>query len=68
MSSDAPYYVTGYSIALSFTVLSILACCIYGFACWKQNKNRDRRAVDVGLTEYEKTELGDLNPDYRYLL
>ncbi|KAK3722773.1 High-affinity nicotinic acid transporter [Vermiconidia calcicola] len=30
--------------------------------------NRDKATVDVGLTEYEKTELGDMNPEYRYLL
>ncbi|PMD53746.1 MFS general substrate transporter [Hyaloscypha bicolor E] len=29
---------------------------------------RDRSPVDIGLSEYEKTELGDMSPDYRYLL
>jgi len=28
----------------------------------------EEEAVDLGLTEYEKTELGDMSPDYRYLL
>ena len=32
------------------------------------NRKRDKMPVDVGLTEYEKTELGDMSPDYRYLL
>ncbi|WPH01891.1 Hypothetical protein R9X50_00474500 [Acrodontium crateriforme] len=65
---DAPRYRTGYSICIAFTILSILACVTYGFACWFANRTRDRSTVDVGLTEYEKTELGDLSPDYRYLL
>jgi hypothetical protein len=33
-----------------------------------QNRQRDKTVTDVGLTEYEKTELGDLNPEYRYLV
>lgn len=33
-----------------------------------QNRSRNKSVRDVGLTEYEKTELGDLSPDYRYLL
>ena len=68
LSTDAPLYTTGYSVCLAFTCLSILACVVYGFACWSQNKHRDRTPVDVGLTEYEKTELGDMSPEYRYLL
>jgi len=33
-----------------------------------QNRSRDRSVIDTSLTEYEKTELGDLRPDYRYQL
>lgn len=68
LKKDAPKYITGYSICLAFTSLSILSCILYFFACSIQNRNRDKTAVDVGLTQYEKTEMGDLNPEYRYLL
>lgn len=68
LAQDAPGYVTGYSICIAFTILSIIACLIYGLACWSANSHREKTPVDVGLTEYEKTELGDLNPEYRYLL
>jgi hypothetical protein len=68
VATDAPYFVTGYSICFGFTAMSILACIIYGLGCWHANRSRDRTPVDVGLTEYEKTELGDMNPEYRYLL
>lgn len=68
LSKDAPKYITGYSICIAFTVLSIIACILYFIACAWQNRHRDRTPVDVGLTEYEKTEMGDMNPEYRYLL
>lgn len=58
----------GYSICIAFTILSIIACCVYGFACWGANKKREKTPVNVGMTAYEKTELGDMNPEYRYLL
>jgi hypothetical protein len=58
LPGDAPKYVKGYSICLSFLCLSALSCCIYGLSVWTQNKRRDRSPVDIGLTDYEKTELG----------
>ena len=69
LSKDAPKYITGYSICISFTIVSILACITYGLACWYANKRRNRDlAQEHGLSEEEKTEMGDLSPDYRYLL
>ena len=68
IATDAPNFVTGYSICLAFTSLAILACIVYGIGCWSANTKRDRATVDVGLTEYDKTEMGDMNPEYRYLL
>ncbi|KAE8452480.1 hypothetical protein EG329_000382 [Mollisiaceae sp. DMI_Dod_QoI] len=68
LSTDAPYYKKGYSICLAFLCLSAFSCVLYGVAVVWQNRARDRAVRDVGLTEYEKTELGDMSPDYRYLL
>ncbi|KAL9527012.1 MFS transporter [Sphaerulina musiva] len=69
LPEDAPKYVTGYSICIAFTILSILSCIVYGWACWSQNRQRERIGMgDEGLTEGEKTELGDMSPTYRYLL
>lgn len=68
LSKDAPLFTTGYSICLAFTTLSIIACVIYGIGCWSANRRRDRTPTNVGLSEHEKTEMGDMNPDYRYLL
>lgn len=69
LKEDGPKFVTGYSISLAFTSLSILACIVYYFGCWMQNKKKDReQGNEHGLTEEEKTNMGDLSPDYRYLL
>lgn len=69
LAKDAPkYYKPGYSICIAFVCLSAAACMCYLAAVWTQNRNRDRAPRDLGLTEYEKTEKGDLSPNYRYLI
>nr|POE48315.1 putative transporter [Quercus suber] len=65
LPDDMPRYVPGYSICIAFAVLSMLSCVVYGVACIVANRNKQRATVDVGLTEYEKTELGDQSPEYR---
>ncbi|KIW12393.1 hypothetical protein PV08_09670 [Exophiala spinifera] len=61
------FFHKGYSICISFICLSAVSCILYFIACFSQNKSR-AKTHDVGLTEYEKTELGDMSPDYRYML
>ena len=61
------FYHKGYSICLGFICLSAASCVAYFVACTMQNKRKEK-TNDVGLTEYEKTEMGDLSPDYRYML
>jgi MFS family permease len=68
LKKDAPKYTPGYSISIGFVCLSALSCLVYFAMCSWANRTRDKSVRDVGLTEYEKTELGDLNPEYRYLL
>lgn len=68
LEKDAPKYIPGYSISISFTILSILACIVYGIGCFMANRRRAKQPVDLGMTETEKTEMGDMNPEYRYLL
>lgn len=65
---QGPKFITGFSICIAFTILSICACIIYGVACYTQNKAKDRAGVDPNLTEEQKTEMGDKSPEYRYLL
>lgn len=68
LAKDSPRYVPGYSICLAFICLSALSCITYFLACAYQNRQRDRAVRDMSLTEFEKTELGDMSPDYRYML
>ncbi|KAH8730182.1 major facilitator superfamily domain-containing protein [Phaeosphaeriaceae sp. PMI808] len=68
LPKDRPYYIPGYSISISFVCLSALSCTAYYVMCSWQNRKRAKSVRNVGLTEYEKMELGDMNPEYRYLL
>ena len=68
LAKDMPYYKPGYSICIGFSCLSAFACCIYAASLLWQNRSRSRASRDLGLTEYEKTEMGDMSPDYRYML
>jgi MFS family permease len=61
------FYRKGYSICLGFICLSAASCVLYFIACLTQNKKKEK-SHDVGLTEYEKVEMGDLSPSYRYML
>src|SRR4051812_38453350 len=67
---DAPRYRPGYGVCIAFACLSAVSCTAYWMACTMQNRKRDKdggRSLE-GLTEAEKTELGDLRGDYRYQL
>ena len=58
IQTDAPYYKKGHSICLAFLCLSAFSSLCYGVGVVYENRKRDRTPVDVGLSEYEKTELG----------
>lgn len=59
----------GYSACIAFCCVTVVACCVYGFGCWKANKDRRESTRSVEhLTPEQQDELGDLNPSYRYLL
>ncbi|OSX60459.1 hypothetical protein POSPLADRAFT_1171562 [Postia placenta MAD-698-R-SB12] len=71
LAEDAPKYITGYSLCIAFIVLSAFADCVYFVGLIVENRRRGRataRGSAGDLTEDEKTKMGDLNPDYRYLL
>ena len=66
--SDAPGYKTGYSICIAFTILAMVATVLYGVSCISTNRKRDKMPTDLNLTDQQKEELGDNNPEYRFLL
>ncbi|OTB06841.1 hypothetical protein M426DRAFT_318550 [Hypoxylon sp. CI-4A] len=67
LSKDSPNFVNGYSICLGFTCLSAFASTLYFISIYVENQRRKKAVRDVGLSDYEKTELGDLNPEFRYM-
>jgi peptidoglycan/LPS O-acetylase OafA/YrhL len=67
LQKDAPLYKRGYGICIGFICLSAASCVVYFFSVWSQNRSR-AKTLDVGITEYEQTELGDRAPTYRYQL
>ncbi|PCH41172.1 MFS general substrate transporter [Wolfiporia cocos MD-104 SS10] len=68
LAKDAPRYTLGYSLCIAFICLSVVANCVYFFSLILENRKRDRADSGATLTQDEKTKMGDLNPDYRYLL
>lgn len=67
LAKDAPEYKPGYSICIGFICLSAASCCAYAALITWENRRR-ARTVRANLSDYEKTELGDLNPEFRYML
>ncbi|CCM05660.1 uncharacterized protein FIBRA_07890 [Fibroporia radiculosa] len=67
LAKDAPDYISGYTLCVVFICLSALADVIYFLGVLLENQRRDRALVKgtVMLTDNEKAEMGDLNPDYR---
>lgn len=66
--TEAPRYVTGYSVALTTTVLAQLAATGYLFYALSENKAKSLGARDHLLTlpENEKANLGEKHPSYKY--
>lgn len=66
-STDAAtHYLKGYSAGLAFLCLSIVLMTVYLMACIAQNKQKAK--MPRVLDEREKEQLGDLDPEFRYLL
>lgn len=68
IATDAPKYTKGYAICIGFVCLSAISCCLYAAALTMENRRREKAVRDVGMTDYEKSELGDLSPDFKYML
>ncbi|KAI0723914.1 MFS general substrate transporter [Cerioporus squamosus] len=69
LAKDAPKYIPGYSIAIAFIAVSLVANTVYFLGVSWENRRRDAQAaagVHAHLSEDDKKRMGDLNPDYRY--
>ncbi|KAI0476714.1 MFS general substrate transporter [Xylaria cf. heliscus] len=67
LDSDAPHFTKGFSVCLAFVVFSALSSTLYFISIYMENKKRAKTVTNIGLTEHEKTEMGDLNPEYKYM-
>lgn len=64
-----PRFISGYSVCISFTLLSAISCTIYFVSILTQNRNRNKIAMTAPRsTDLEYKEKGDLSLHYRYLL
>ncbi|KAK5653100.1 hypothetical protein OQA88_9198 [Cercophora sp. LCS_1] len=68
LKDDAPLYKKGYTICMSFVCLGIVMSSLYAASIVLENRKRDATTETEVLTEEEKTDLGDLNPEFRYML
>jgi len=69
LATNAPKYVKGYSLCLGFIGLAAITSTIHFFALISENYKRARgQSEHSGKSKEEKDKLGDLNPDYRYML
>lgn len=67
LARDAPAYRPGLSICIGFVCFSAVSCLAYAALIGWENRRRDR-SVRAALSDYEKTTLGDLNPEFRYMI
>ncbi|KAI2637315.1 MFS general substrate transporter [Xylaria nigripes] len=67
LDSDSPRFTKGYAICLAFSAISAISSLIYCAFIYIENRRRAKMPTNVSLTDYEKSELGDKNPEFRYM-
>lgn len=65
LETEAPRYVTGYSVSLGLMWLCAAACTVLYGGAVAENKKRDRGERDARLTEPDADNLGDDHPAWR---
>ena len=66
--SGSSNFSTGYAVCIGFICLSFLANVVYFIGLVLENRRRDNSNEGAMIPEEEKRRMGDLNPDYRYML
>ena len=66
--SSTSSFNTGYAVCIGFICLSFLANVVYFTGLVLENRRRDNSNEGATILEDEKQRMGDLNPDYRYML
>ncbi|KAK1831491.1 major facilitator superfamily domain-containing protein [Podospora conica] len=69
MAADAPRYKKGYALGMGFLGLAAVSCVLYAIALVWENKKKEKTLREQPpLTDEEKKYLGDLNPEFKYML
>ncbi|CRL26009.1 Protein secE/sec61-gamma protein [Penicillium camemberti] len=68
LSSEAPFYTTGYGTSLGLIWVCGIAAVIFVLLLWRENKRRDEGARDnrLALDPEEVRNLGDEHPGFRF--
>ncbi|KAJ5352576.1 hypothetical protein N7452_001550 [Penicillium brevicompactum] len=68
LSSESPFYVTGYATSLSLIWLCLIAAVVLFLLLWNENRRREQGARDHRLAlEYEELQnMGDDYPGFRF--
>ena len=66
--SQTSSFKTGYAVCVGFNCLSFLANVVYFSGLVLENRRRDNSNEGAAIPESEKQRMGDLNPDYCYML
>ena len=68
LTQEAPYYPTGYAVALATTVIAQVSAICYFVSVRHENRQKESGARDhlLSLPDAEQNMLGDKHPAYRY--
>lgn len=66
--SQSSSFKNGYAVCVGFICLSFFPNVMYFTGPVLENRRRDNSNEDATIPESEKQRMGDLNPDYRYML
>lgn len=71
LENEAPGYVTGFSIGLVFSVITVFSTIVLAWSYWRTNKQRaamDLDEIRETYTAEQKARLGDKSPFFKYKL
>lgn len=68
ITSESPAYPVGYGVSLALIWVSGVACSVFLYGLWRENRKRDKGDRDdrLQLPQEELENLGDDHPSYRF--
>ncbi|KAI5818258.1 major facilitator superfamily domain-containing protein [Pyronema omphalodes] len=69
LAKDGPYYITGYSVCIAFTILTMITSTFYVIGIRRENKLREAGLAGIVVeNEEDEGEIGDMSRKFRYIL